>query len=49
MRTEIEIFQKEYYELHAKKIDIKRVSDLVLDAYARDFANQGEVSLWAIK
>ena len=49
LRTEIEIFQKEYYELQAKKIDIKRVSDLVLAAYAREFANQTEDLLWATK
>lgn len=44
MKIEIDVFQKEYYELQAKKIELKATSNLVLNAYTKEFACQMQQS-----
>ena len=38
LQAEIDSLQKEYYELQAKKIDIKKLANQLLDAYSNEFA-----------
>lgn len=38
LQAEIDLIQKEYYELQAKKIDLKKLADQLLDAYSNEFA-----------